>query len=404
MYSIDYMKSQAIESNSSFSIPSEPVTPSSSSNSAAPASRTSNELPIPDDGDERPVYQRQLDCKGHSGAVYTTKFSPNGKLMASGSFDRRILLWDATTQFSAKQRSCLNQHQQLVIDLAWSPDSASLISASYDHTVRHWDVETSQLLQTFELDGFVQTVAIDGQDPCIYYAGTSKKVIHLLDSRVSTEQKWENESMVNAVHVDPQGYLVLTGDARGMIKSWDRRKGQCIEELTNDASHHPISHLNSTEEGQFLAVNSYDNVLRVYDRDPKFSSSNMELVGFMTGHKNKNWPIKSAFFTGTGNTYVLQLPSPRFSTRKSTDGDMEEHFTTEKARDSSLDPILLATGSADSRIYLYDVQIGGQRLVQQIEGHSDRVYCVDFHPTEPILASASADCSVKIWTPLSYNP
>ena len=214
---------------------------------------------------------------------------------------------------------------------------SSLISASYDHTVRHWDVETSQLLQTFELDGFVQTVATDSQDASIpiYYAGTSQKEIHVLDSRASSKQKWENESMVNAIQVDSQGFLVLTGDAKGMIKTWDRRKGMCIEKLTklNDASHHPISCLNHTEHGQFLAVNSYDNVLRVYDRNPKLSSSNMELVGFMTGHKNKNWPIKSAFLSGTGNSYLLQLPSPRCSTRKSTDGDMEEqHFTTEKGR------------------------------------------------------------------------
>lgn len=38
-------------------------------------------------------------------------------------------------------------------------------------------------------------------------------------------------------------------------------------------------------------------------------------------------------------------------------------------------------------------------LMQRLEGHTDRVYAVNFHPTEPILASCSADCTIKVWGP-----
>ena len=37
--------------------------------------------------------------------------------------------------------------------------------------------------------------------------------------------------------------------------------------------------------------------------------------------------------------------------------------------------------------------------MQRLEGHTDRVYAVNFHPTEPILASGSADFTVKVWGP-----
>jgi COMPASS component SWD3 len=94
--------------------------------------------------------------------------------------------------------------------------------------------------------------------------------------------------------------------------------------------------------------------------------------------------------------------------------------------------VLLATGSADPFVYLYNLVGAGGRcswadghgagvalyacshaqthtsphtqsegsqgqLVQKLEGHTDRVYAVHFHPSERLLASCSADGSVKCW-------
>ena len=42
---------------------------------------------------------------------------------------------------------------------------------------------------------------------------------------------------------------------------------------------------------------------------------------------------------------------------------------------------------------------GTGELVQRLRGHTDRVYAVDFHPSEPLLASGSADFTVRLWAP-----
>ena len=66
--------------------------------------------------------------------------------------------------------------------------------------------------------------------------------------------------------------------------------------------------------------------------------------------------------------------------------------------------LLLATGSADSRVYLFNLTAErGHELMQCLEGHQGRVYATDFHPSEALLATASADHSVRLWTPKS-NP
>ena len=62
------------------------------------------------------------------------------------------------------------------------------------------------------------------------------------------------------------------------------------------------------------------------------------------------------------------------------------------------DSLLLATGSADPVCVIFDVGGAQAEQVQRLEDHTDRVYAVDFHPTEPILATASADGNIRIFT------
>ena len=53
---------------------------------------------------------------------------------------------------------------------------------------------------------------------------------------------------------------------------------------------------NQDQEPRIFAVNSYDNVMRVYDRGTGFSLNSFELMHALKGYKNKNWPIRSSFY------------------------------------------------------------------------------------------------------------
>lgn len=67
--------------------------------------------------------------------------------------------------------------------------------------------------------------------------------------------------------------------------------------------------------------------------------------------------------------------------------------------DAIRNALILASGSADGQVYIFDVggRAGRGGLLQTLEGHKDRVYAVDFHPFSPLLASCSADSDIKIW-------
>jgi WD40 repeat protein len=80
--------------------------------------------------------------KGHSSYVNSVTFSPDGKMLASASFDRTVRLWDVTRRQALGDP--LKGHAGDAYGVAFSPDGKMLASASADLTVRLWDVATRQ--------------------------------------------------------------------------------------------------------------------------------------------------------------------------------------------------------------------------------------------------------------------
>ena len=86
-----------------------------------------------DDGD----WRGSVD--GHTSIVYSLAFKPNSYLLASGSYDDTIRIWDVGDRDNLRHVRTLWGHTGTVSSVAWSPDGRTLASASYDGTVRLWN-------------------------------------------------------------------------------------------------------------------------------------------------------------------------------------------------------------------------------------------------------------------------
>jgi WD40 repeat protein len=79
---------------------------------------------------------RRLDLPGHTDFVEGLARSPDGRRLATGSYDRSIKLWDTTT---GEEVFTLRGHTAGVRCVAFSPDGRRIASGSIDRTVRVWD-------------------------------------------------------------------------------------------------------------------------------------------------------------------------------------------------------------------------------------------------------------------------
>ncbi|KAL4869265.1 hypothetical protein BDV12DRAFT_196507 [Aspergillus spectabilis] len=121
--------------------------------------------------------------EGHFDWVQSVAFSQDGQLLASGSYDRTIKLWDPAT---GTLKYTLEGHSGPVQSVTFSQDGQLLASGSSDQTIKLWDPATGTLKHTLEgHSGWVQSVAFS-QDGQLLASGSSDQTIKLWDPATGT--------------------------------------------------------------------------------------------------------------------------------------------------------------------------------------------------------------------------
>ncbi|MEH2091333.1 serine/threonine-protein kinase [Nostoc sp.] len=166
---------------------------------------------------------------GHQLQVNSVAFSPQGQVLASASYDRTIRLWQIEgSQREIQNRPCysllgtLSGHAWAVLTVAFSPDGQILATGSDDNTIKLWEVNTGQLICTLVGHSWSVVAVAFTADGETLLSASCDKTVKLW--RVSTAEEIVTLSghvdSVSAVAVSKVTQLIASGSRDKTIKLW----------------------------------------------------------------------------------------------------------------------------------------------------------------------------------------
>ena len=333
-------------------------------------------------------FDELLTFKGHSDAIASIAFSPDGKRLASGSKDKTIKLWDTVT---GKELLTFKGHSLAVLSVAFSPDGKRLASGSKDKTIKLWDTVTGKELLT--LKGHSKRVASVAFSPDGKHlaSGSYDKTIKLWDAATGKEFLTfrGHSDWVHSVAFSPDGKRLASGSGGmdGTIRLWDAATGKELFTIKGDRD--IVECVAFSPDGKTLASGSWDTI-KLWD-----TVTGNELFT-LKGHSDN---VFSVAFSPDGKRLASGSADKTIKLWDTVTGKelltLKGHSLAVLSVAFSPDGKHLASGSTDKTIKLWDTVTGKELLT--LKGHSDRVNSVAFSPDGKRLASGSTDKTIKLW-------
>lgn len=359
--------------------------------------------------------------EGHKHHVMSVAFSPDSKLLASGSYDKTVKIWDASN--GAFQES-LNA-SSIVCSVAFSSDSRLLAAGCRGSKIRVWDTATRTLQYVLrhdendvekvepcqqksiveglgddikllsgheELIEFTQNVRIlsvaFSSDSSLLASGSSKNTIAIWDSvthQLRHTLSGHNDEIESLVFF-PNSYRLVCGSYDGTIKIWDAANGKLQQTLADNEG--SVTTVAFSPNSEFLASGS--------GRGTTIWDTKSWLRITPEAHEGR---VNCVMFSPDGKFLASASHDRKAKIWDATTWSLQQTFHNDNAIASlafSSDSKTIAMGTFDHKIKIWDTETRNDS-----EGvshyHDDFVASVMFSPDLKLLASTSEDQTVKVW-------
>jgi WD40 repeat protein len=328
--------------------------------------------------------------------VHALAYSPDGRvLITGGGLDQGIIrFWDTAT---GEYLRTLPGHTAGVCSLAFSPDGQKIASGSYDRTLLVRETGTGAQLPPMAHGATIHTVAFSRSGNLLASGGDDRVIREweinqgamMLSSRppAPAEPTPSGESMVYTVRAAANGRLAVSGGRNQNVRLWDVVSGLPRGSFAG----HPfdVTAVALSPDSKRVASGSYQEV-RVWTPE----MARLETV--LTGHES--WVLAIDFSTD-GRRIVTGSEDRRIMIWDANTGRWLRTLTghTEKVRVVAFSPDSrwVASGAEEDILRIWDAETG--QCLRRLAGHDGHVVSLAFFSDNQTLASAGTDETIRIW-------
>ncbi|XP_060581284.1 transducin beta-like protein 3 [Ruditapes philippinarum] len=360
----------------------------------------------------------------HFAPIVSMAFDCTSTLLATGSADSTIKLWDVEKQYCTHN---LRGHQGIISVVAFHPDISRLLlyTAGEDYKIRVWDLNTSKCLAEVAAHySLVTSVDFSADGSSIYTTGRDG-VVRILDTNTLTIKKTIPvfeviESVVllpenveyPAINVDGESIYFITAGNKGNLRLWNSDSGKCVfttdvvnatNQITVDSSDSSKTDSDSQNIVQMI-YNKQKNNVTVVTFDQNISILGLEKLRLQKQFAGNNDEILDVKYFGEDEKFaVVATNSMHIKVFQLSNFDCEilyGHTDIVMCLDVVHKSDMFITGAKDNTVRVWKIN----PAVKQVsclaigQGHTHAVGAIAMSKVKPkFFVSGSEDCTLKLW-------